>query len=1392
MANALIISKQTGGYFAFNLSIDGAPQEEVRSIQNDLLTVGNTLHFKTSNGANIIKQQDITPAELTIIASGTFTFATVTQVWDKLIEIGFFDWLGTGGGAGVDRFDDLLDTFQYFGKDGYVCVVNESQQKLEAVPFYNYRKFTDLEDSPSFLVPNKMVVVNPTGTSLILQDQPPTPDTYLNSVGYFDYNDSITHTTPLAFVTNTPKKLTNDTLGVNTNTSENPYGVSFVWNSTNNQFDFSQLSIGDTIDIRIQVQVTTTTANQKFKISAKFGIGSVAQFENTILSSQVKTAGLEEISFVAPFYIGSSYIRDFPAELYITSDAGGTVVVDGWYIRILRKNINILTIESSVPDATTLVKGIVRLGGDLSGTADNPTVPALATKIANTRLINTTAPLSGGGDLSVDRTISIPQANTSTNGYLAGGDWTTFNNKQNGSANLTSVSSLSYVSPAFVKMTGLNTFTLDTNTYLTATTGVTTFSAGTTGLTPSTATSGAVTLAGTLNVLNGGTGSATASGARTNLGATTVGGNVFTSTNPTAITFLRANADNTVSWLDATTFRTAIGAGTSSTVGTVTSVSALTLGTTGTDLSSTVATGTTTPVITLNVPTASATNRGVLSSADWSTFNGKQNAIAYTPADDSLVVHKSGTETITGTKTFSASPLFDLGARYKTPTVGYQNINALDNGWSLGVGSITQSLIFNTTTNYNYTYPNASGTLALTSDLSAYQTLLTNPVTGTGAGTTNYLPKFTGVNALGNSAISDNGSLVNLNYNAGATIDTRLNIINSGNGGSGRGTSITIGVPGSSNSVDGVKLNVFTTGGATASQSTDFAIQTSLSGVLNERMRITDNGNIGVNTSTPNAKITVVGGTNGATTTVQNLVSLFASTNTGTTLKFTNSTLITSPVGSEITSLRTDASSSGDSDLIFKTSGGATLFERMRIASTGNVGFGTTTPIGKVNIFTGITGADFSMSGQQNGSISFSNAGTVTAIPTMSSKSNDGTGLLFVAGTNDVNSSPDMRFDARTNTSTDFTTLTTPAFKFTRAGNSLIDILRNGNFLIGTTIDNNATLNIGKNITGAATSFGTTSRGMIQSNVTSAAYYNYTAANTQATTFTTSTLGHYVATQGTFGAGSTVTTQYGFGASATIAGATNNYGFTGNLVEGTNNYNLYMSGTAKNYLAGSLLVGTTTDAGTDKLQVAGNISNNSQQNIIYSSFNNDAALFQRDGGYGPVIRIGRKGVSTLASIDYPNSGEMGLSTNGAERINIASTGVVKVSNLAGTGTRTVVADASGILRTSATSTGTYKVYTALISQSGTSAPTATVLENTLGGTVILGRTGTGNYTFTLTGAFTLSKTFISFNFGSNAGVSPAVALSRVDANFCRVQVSSAGVDSDNIINGSFLEIRVYL
>jgi hypothetical protein len=71
---------------------------------------------------------------------------------------------------------------------------------------------------------------------------------------------------------------------------------------------------------------------------------------------------------------------------------------------------------------------------------------------------------------------------------------------------------------------------------------------------------------GVLPLLNGGTGASDASTARTNLGASSVGANIFTATNPSAITFLRVNANNTITFRNAVDFRSDIGAGTVSSV----------------------------------------------------------------------------------------------------------------------------------------------------------------------------------------------------------------------------------------------------------------------------------------------------------------------------------------------------------------------------------------------------------------------------------------------------------------------------------------------------------------------------------------------------------------------------------------------------------------------------------------------------------------------------------------------------------------------------------------------------------------------------------------------------------------------------------------------------------
>lgn len=78
--------------------------------------------------------------------------------------------------------------------------------------------------------------------------------------------------------------------------------------------------------------------------------------------------------------------------------------------------------------------------GTLSGQTDLQS--ALDAKAPTSRSLSTTGPLSGGGNLSADRTLSIAQANTTTDGYLSATDWNTFNGKQAADATLAALAAL--------------------------------------------------------------------------------------------------------------------------------------------------------------------------------------------------------------------------------------------------------------------------------------------------------------------------------------------------------------------------------------------------------------------------------------------------------------------------------------------------------------------------------------------------------------------------------------------------------------------------------------------------------------------------------------------------------------------------------------------------------------------------------------------------------------------------------------------------------------------------------------------------------------------------------------------------------------------------------------
>ena len=150
----------------------------------------------------------------------------------------------------------------------------------------------------------------------------------------------------------------------------------------------------------------------------------------------------------------------------------------------------------------------------------------------------------------------------------------------------------------------------------------------------------------------------------------------------------------------------------------------------------------------------------------------------------------------------------------------------------------------------------------------------------------------------------------------------------------------------------------------------------------------------------------------------------------------------------------------------------------------------------------------------------------------------------------------------------------------------LFSILNNGNIGIPDASLSGYSLNVNKSITGSIISAGIWQNGSVLADVSTVAIGIYNFLRIQASTAINS-YQHFRAESAAFGAGATLGTQIGFIAENSLTGATNNYGFYGNIASGTGRWNLYMNGTAANFISGNTRIGgTATDAGF-KLDVEG-------------------------------------------------------------------------------------------------------------------------------------------------------------------------------------------------------------
>ena len=223
-----------------------------------------------------------------------------------------------------------------------------------------------------------------------------------------------------------------------------------------------------------------------------------------------------------------------------------------------------------------------------------------------------------------------------------------------------------------------------------------------------------------------------------------------------------------------------------------------------------------------------------------------------------------------------------------------------------------------------------------------------------------------------------------------------------------------------------------------------------------------------------------------------------------------------------------------------------------------------------------------------------------------------------------------------------------------------------------------------KNITGATTAYANHTVSTVQSDVTANATGCSTFIGTAAAAFTLSNLQHFLAQQGTIGAGSTVTAQYGFSSAGTLIGATNNYGFvagdTAAVTAGKTAYGFYSSvntasgggttyafysaGTAPNVFTGNVSIGTTGSSAkvTVRSDSSGAVSDVMLlQNPFGSTINTGVALYFDPNGSGTSRAASVQSVQSTSGNYADLRFFTANATTPAERMRISATGNVGVS-----------------------------------------------------------------------------------------------------------------------------------
>ena len=157
--------------------------------------------------------------------------------------------------------------------------------------------------------------------------------------GFVDYNDLATATTPINIISDTWTDIPNDTLGAFTNTNYLPDGVTTLINGVNGYLDFSELTLGSDVLIRIDFVINPNTNNSLLETRYILGQGA-GEYSLPVRSRRLDSgSGINYSSEKGSFYIYMGDINTLGGvgKLQVRLSTNGVLINNGVAIKIYKK-----------------------------------------------------------------------------------------------------------------------------------------------------------------------------------------------------------------------------------------------------------------------------------------------------------------------------------------------------------------------------------------------------------------------------------------------------------------------------------------------------------------------------------------------------------------------------------------------------------------------------------------------------------------------------------------------------------------------------------------------------------------------------------------------------------------------------------------------------------------------------------------------------------------------------------------------------------------------------------------------------------------------------------------------------------------------------------------------